>query len=306
MTWNGLHNPDLKPEEADVVVLGLPFDGAVSYRKGAAEAPDRIRGISHHIAPTTENGVSLERLKVLDLGNLSAAGLSQEAYFAAVEKKAAGLFDSTFPTFIGGDHSVSIPLLRAAVQKWGGGLGVIHFDAHLDLCFELAGNSLSHGCTHRRIFEGGLLPFEQVWFVGIRSFEVQERSFLQDQRANIILAAEIYEKGLPSAAARVVSGLKGLDAVYLTIDIDFLDPAFAPGTGTPKPGGFSTRELFAFLKHFAALPIVGLDVVEVAPPLDHADITSFAAQRAITEAWGYFVDSRGNGVVLRGDGAVDN
>ncbi len=287
--WNGLHNPNLKPETADVVVLGLPFDGAASYRKGAAEAPDRIRGISHHIAPTTENGASLEQIKVLDLGNLSPEELNQEKYFEVVEKKAAELFECTFPTFIGGDHSVSIPLLRAAANKWGRSLGIIHLDAHLDLCFELEGNRLSHGCTHRRIFEGALAPFNQVWFVGIRSFETQEANFLEDQKANIILAQEIAAKGLSAAAARVVSGLKALDAVYLTIDIDFLDPAFAPGTGTPKPGGFSTRELLSFLKEFATLPIIGFDLVEVAPPLDHADITSFAAQRAITEAWGYFV-----------------
>ncbi|MBM4236846.1 MAG: agmatinase [Firmicutes bacterium] len=289
--WNSLHNSALTLKQTDVAVLGLPFDGAASYRKGAAEAPDRIRSISNHIAPTTEDGASLEHLKVLDLGNLLPSGLSQEAYFEVIEKKAAELFDCTFPTFIGGDHSVSIPLLRAAAKKWGSGLGVIHLDAHLDLCFELEGNRLSHGCTHRRIFEGGLLPFEQVWFVGIRSFETQESNFLKDQPANLIKAMEIYEKGLPSAAARVVSSLQNCEAVYLTIDIDFLDPAFAPGTGTPKPGGFSTRELLAFLKHFAVLPIIGFDLVEVAPPLDHADITSFAAQRAITEAWGYFINN---------------
>jgi agmatinase len=289
MIWNGLHNPKLKPQEADVVVLGLPFDGAASYRKGAAEAPDRIRSISHHIAPTTEEGVSLEHLKILDLGNLSPAGLSQEAYFEAVENKATELFDYTFPTFLGGDHSVSIPLLRAAAKKWGSGLGVIHLDAHLDLCFELEGNRLSHGCTHRRIIEGGLLPFEQVWFVGIRSFEEQESAFIKDHPVNMITATEIYEKGLSTVAGRVVEGLQKCDAVYLTIDIDFLDPAFAPGIGTPKPGGFSTRELLAFLKAFTALPVIGLDLVEVAPPLDLADITSFAAQRAITEAWGYFI-----------------
>ncbi len=290
--WNGLHNPALSLKQADIAVLGLPFDGAASYRRGAAEAPERIRSISHHIAPTTENGASLGHLRVLDLDNLLPAGISQEAFFEIIEEKAAELFECTFPTFIGGDHSVSIPILRAAAKKWGGGLGVIHLDAHLDLCFELEGNRLSHGCTHRRIYEGGLLPLEQVWFAGIRSFEAQENSFLEDEKANIILAAEIYEKGLPSAAARIVAGLQRCEAVYLTIDIDFLDPAFAPGTGTPKPGGFSARELLTFLKHFAALPIIGLDVVEVAPPLDQADITSFAAQRVITEAWGYYVRNK--------------
>lgn len=284
--WNGLNNPALSPEVADVLVLGIPFDGAASYRKGAAEGPDRIRSISGHIEPTTEAGQRMNSIKVLDLGNLEQAGMSQTDYFLKIEEKAAEMFNSGFTTFLGGDHSVSIPLLNAAAEIWGNNLGVIHLDAHLDLCQELGGNLLSHGSTHRRVMEKNNLSIDQTWFVGIRSFEQQELDFIEDKKPNIITAAEMVRAGLEKSAARVIAGLKGYKAVYLTIDIDFLDPAYAPGTGTPKPGGFSTRELLSLLEKFSALPLVGMDVVEVSPPLDHSDITSFAAQRAITEMWG--------------------
>ena len=276
--WNGLNNPDLDPGEATTVVLGLPFDGGTSFRKGATEAPDRIRNISSHIPPTSEEGSSLENIGVLDLGNLYQGGLSQADYFKI-----------TFPTFIGGNHSITIPLLNAAAETWGNNLGVIHLDAHLDLCAELDGNILSHGCTHRRVLENNDLPLGQVWFIGIRSYEMQELQFLEGRQANIIMASEICRDGITATANQVLAGLAQCSAVYLTIDIDFLDPAFAPGTGTPKPGGFSTRDLLLFLKHFARLPVIGMDLVEVSPPLDHNDITSFAAQRIITEAWNHFL-----------------
>ncbi len=284
--WNGLNNPALSHEEADIMVLGIPFDGAASYRKGAAEGPDRIRSISGHIEPTTENGRRMNSIKVLDLGNIEQAGLSQADYFSKIEEKAAEMFKAGFPTFIGGDHSVSIPLLNAAAGIWGTSLGVIHLDAHLDLCNELGGNRLSHGSTHRRVLEKYNLPIDQTWFVGIRSFEQQELDFIENKNPNMITAAEMARAGIENSADRVIAGLKECKAVYLTLDIDFLDPAFAPGTGTPKPGGFSTRDLLLLLEKFSALPLIGMDVVEVAPPLDQSDITSFAAQRAITELWG--------------------
>ncbi len=287
--WGGLNNPILEPREADVVILGLPFDRAVSSRRGAASAPDRIRELSIHIPPTTEEGKSLNKLRFRDLGNLSPVKLNQAAYFELVEQKAAELFKTTFPTFIGGDHSVTIPLLNAAADLWGRDLGVIHLDAHLDLCDTLDGNPYSHGCTQRRFLEKNNLPPGQVYYIGIRSFELQELTFLEGRWAGIFTAAEISRQGIKTVAEKVCSGLKECKAIYLTIDIDFLDPAAAPGTGTPKPGGFTTRDLFLFLHHFSMLPVIGMDIVEVSPPLDHNDITSFAAQRIITESWGLFL-----------------
>lgn len=289
LTWNGLHNPKLKIGEADVVVLGLPFDKATSFRKGAAEAPDRIRLISGHISPTTEDGRSLSGLNVLDLGNLDPEDTDQNDYFKKVENRAVALFKESFPTFIGGDHSVSIPLLKAATSIWGDKLGVVHLDAHLDLCGELNGNLLSHGCTHRRVIEDSAMTFDNICFVGIRSYEQQELEHIEGQRVNIFKADEMYRQGIEKTVEKIIKKLQHCEVFYLTLDIDFLDPAAAPGTGTPKPGGFSTRELFTLLRELAGLKFIGMDVVEVSPPLDHNDITSFAAQRAITEAWGLFI-----------------
>ncbi len=290
--WNGLNDSSLSIETADITVLGLPFDGAVSYRRGAAQAPDRLRSISGHIAPTSEDGISFAGLKVLDLGNLEQKNHTQALYFEMVEEKALAMFKNGFATFIGGDHSVSIPLINAAAALWGSKLGIIHLDAHLDLCQELDGNLLSHGCTHRRTTEKNNLSLEQVWFIGIRSFEEQELLYLESKKVNIITAVEIENTGLRGAAEKAMAHLQQFDAIYLTLDIDFLDPAYAPGTGTPKPGGFSSRELLTLLRMFSKLPLIGMDVVEVSPPLDHSDITSFAAQRAITETWSHLFARR--------------
>ena len=289
VVWNGLHDHTLKPEDADVVIMGLPFDKATSFRKGAAEAPDRIRLVSGHISPTTEEGKSLADIKVLDIGDMAPERLSQEEYFISVEEKASELFKISFPTFVGGDHSVSIPLIKAALGVYGEKLGVIHLDAHLDLCEELDGNRLSHGCTHRRVMEGNCLSFNNICFAGIRSFEQQELEFLNGLQANILTAAEISRLGIEKTADMISKCLQHCEVYYLTLDIDFLDPATAPGTGTPKPGGFTSRELFTLLKELSSLKFIGMDVVEVSPPLDQNDITSFVAQRTITEAWGYFL-----------------
>ncbi|MFO7922976.1 MAG: agmatinase [Bacteroidales bacterium] len=287
--WNGLHDNNLGLEDADVLIMGLPFDKATSFRQGAAEAPDRIRLVSSHISPTTEDGESLAGIKVLDIGNLEPDNLSQEEYFTRAEEKATELFKISFPTFIGGDHSVSIPLIKAAHNVYGKELGVIHLDAHSDLCEKLDGNRLSHGCTHRRVIEGNGVSLGNICFAGIRSFEQQELDFLDGHQANIITASEMSRTSMEKTAETIKTRLKHCKAFYLTLDIDFLDPATAPGTGTPKPGGFTSRDLFTLIKELSDLKFIGIDVVEVSPPLDQNDITSFAAQRAITEAWGYFL-----------------
>lgn len=194
-----MHN-NLKPEEADVVVMELPFDKAASFRHSAAKAPDRFRLILVHISPTTDNGKSFAGLKVLDIGNMEPDKLSQEEYFSAIENKAAELFKQSFPNFIGGDHSVAIPLIKAASNVYGENMGVIHIDAHLDLCEDLDGNRLSHGCTHRGVFEEKRVRIDNICFAGIRSFKQQELEFIKDQQTNIIKAAEISRLGMEKAA----------------------------------------------------------------------------------------------------------
>jgi len=235
--WGGLNKPNLKPQEADVTIIGLPFDEASSYRKGSSLAPQRLRDISYHIPPSTEEGQTLASLSLVDIGDWSPLGLSQEDYFMQVEEKAAGLFGNTFPIFIGGDHSVTIPILRAVNKVYNEPVGIVHLDAHLDLCSKLEGNSLSHGCTHRRGLELDSFSLENTYFIGIRSFETQELDYIKDKRINIYNSRQVFEKGAVGIAKHVSEKLSAVQKVYLTIDIDVLDPAFAPGTGTPKSGG---------------------------------------------------------------------
>ncbi|WP_028307876.1 agmatinase [Desulfitibacter alkalitolerans] len=285
--WGGLNKPNLKPQEADVTIIGLPFDEASSYRKGSALAPQRLRDISYHIPPSTEDGQPISGLSLVDIGDWSPLGLGQENYFMQVEEKAAGLFGNTFPIFIGGDHSVTIPILRAVNKVYSEPVGIVHLDAHLDLCSILEGNSLSHGCTLRRGLELDSFSLENTYFIGIRSFETQELDFIKDKKINIYNSRQIFEKGAIGIAKHVSEKLSALQKVYLTIDIDVLDPAFAPGTGTPKSGGISSRELLEMLRVLSELPLIGMDIVELSPPLDCSDITAFAAQRTITEILGH-------------------
>ncbi|KUO50236.1 MAG: hypothetical protein APF76_11020 [Desulfitibacter sp. BRH_c19] len=285
--WGGLNQPNLKPQEADFTIVGLPFDEASSYRKGSALGPQKLRDISYHIPPSTEEGQPISGISLVDLGDWLPKGLSQENYFEQVEEKAAMLFGKTFPIFIGGDHSVTIPVLRAMNRAFTEPVGIVHLDAHLDLCNILDGNSLSHGCTHRRGLELDSFSLENTYFVGIRSCETQELEFIKDKDANIYTSRTLFETGAKVIAEEIVRKLSGLNKIYLTLDIDILDPAFAPGTGTPKSGGISSRELLELLRVFSKLPLVGMDLVEMSPPLDCSDITAFAAQRAITEMLGH-------------------
>lgn len=284
--WAGLHNPSLDPGRADVVIVGLPYDGGVSYRPGASEAPHRLRSISRHIPPTTEGGALLDDVALVDLGDISPDRLGQRDYFALVRTRVAPLFGRTFPVFVGGDHSVTIPLVQALSDVHDGPLGLIHLDAHLDLCPELDGNPLSHGCTARRALELPGFDPRRAAFVGIRSFEPEEIHYLRDHPLLVVHAADLSRMGAHKVASLVKKQLAGARGVYLTLDIDVLDPAFAPGTGTPKAGGPGSREVLDLLHHLFDLPLVGMDIVEVAPPLDHSDITAFAAQRLLMEAVG--------------------
>jgi agmatinase len=189
--------------------------------------------------------------------------------------------------FLGGDHSVTIPLMRAFERRVGGPFGVVHFDAHPDLFDTHRGHRWSHACTARRALELAGLDGEHLVFVGLRSMVREEWDFLQ-AHAEIptYTARECYLRGPVAIAEEVVQRLQGVPAVYLTVDIDGLDPAYAPGTGYAEGGGPSTRELIELVRSVCReLPVRAMDVVEVAPPLDVADITSFAALKVIYEAW---------------------
>jgi agmatinase len=266
-------------------VLGIPFDGGVSYRHGAAAAPAKLRELSGHMARCADEGQPL-RLSVRDYGDVPL-DLEWERYFRSVEQRAAGALGHPFALFLGGDHSVTIPLMRAWHGAGEGPFGVVHFDAHPDLFDVYSGHRWSHACTARRALELEGLDEKHLAFVGLRSIALEEWEFLQTHpEIPYFTARQCYVRGIEAIAEEVVARLRDVRAVYVTIDIDGLDPAYAPGTGYTEGGGPSTRELLELVRTICReLPVRAMDVVEVAPPLDHNDITSFAALKVIYEAW---------------------
>ncbi|WP_269477059.1 agmatinase [Hominibacterium faecale] len=271
--------------QAKVCIMGIPFDNAVSLNKGAAKAPERIRSLSVDLSDTTEDFKEIKEGILYDFGDLHVQ-LDWESYFSQVEESALTVMETgAFPLFIGGDHSVTIPLQKAfARYNQGKKIGIIHFDAHYDLCPSYDEHKWSHACTEARALEdvcgGG-----DLCFVGIRVAEIQELELMkQHPGITTYRAVDVYEKGAVNVAKELIRKYTDYDGIYLTLDIDVLDPAFAPGTGTPVAGGLSSRELIEIFKRLIRqAPVKAMDLVEVAPPLDVNDVTSWAALRIIHE-----------------------
>jgi agmatinase len=277
--WGDLHRPNLSPEQTDFTVLGIPFDGLASARKGAALAPERIRFWSRHVTPFSEDRTRLEGMTVCDAGDIPITRLIPD--FELVADKVANL--SNIPILLGGDHSVTIPIFQGQRQRFAGKrLGLLWVDAHPDLCDEFDGSRLSHACVLRRGLEFGIEPQDSC-LVGLRSWETQEIDLIENGHMHVFTASDVVELGMKSVAADVRKILSRCDAVHISFDIDALDPSVAPGTGIPEFGGLTSREVLTLMHTLQGLPLAGLDVVEVAPPLDPSESTVFAALKIIME-----------------------
>lgn len=277
--WGDLHRPDLTPEEADFSVIGIPFDGLASARKGAASAPERIRYWSHHVTPFSEDRTRLKDLTVCDLGDIKIT--HPESDFELVRQRVATL--PNMPILMGGDHSVTIPILQGQRLRYKDQrLGVLWIDAHPDLCDFFDGSKLSHANTMRRALEFGIEPHD-VCMVGLRSWEDQEIDLIENGGIHVYTAADVAERGMKNVADSVYNILNDCDAVHISLDIDCLDPAYAPGTGIPEFGGLTSRDVLTLIKGTQGLSLVGLDVVEIAPPLDPSEATVFAGLKIIME-----------------------
>lgn len=272
-------------DDADILIMGVPFDNAVSLNKGAAKAPDHLRRLSVELSDTTDEFRPIKQGILYDVGDLGVE-LDWKKYFDSVEKNALELMETgKFCLFLGGDHSVTIPLHKAFGANFHGKkTGIIHFDAHYDLCPEYDGHPWSHACTEARALEG-VVTGEDLSFVGVRVAEESELDVLKDTPGIMTIRAEdVYDRGAVDVVAELSRRYKDYDALYLTLDIDVLDPAFVPGTGTPVSGGLNPIDLIKILKGlWKELPVKVMDIVEVAPPLDVNDITSWAALRVIHE-----------------------
>lgn len=268
---------------ADVAIVGVPFDAGVSYRPGARFGPGHIRESSRLLRPynPAADVSPFAVQQVADAGDLGVNPFSIDEAIAAVERGARRLLDRV-PRLLtlGGDHTIALPLLRA-VNAVHGPVAVVHFDAHLDTWDTYFGAAYTHGTPFRRAFEEGLLDPEGCLHVGIRGPLYDAGDLVRDADAGFLVvpATEVEHLGtrgiIDAIAARV-----GDRPVYVSVDIDVLDPAFAPGTGTPEAGGLTSRELLAVLRSLAGVNLVGADIVEVAPAYDHAQVTGIAAAHA--------------------------
>lgn len=293
-TWCGLNRTQMNEEDADVVVFGIPYDGGVSYRGGAAEAPETLRANTLCSTPCTERLSYFEGLNVVDVGDFK--GGSRKALFSEIEDYVAGLVRNGVRfTMVGGDHSVTIPVERGIDRGLDEEFGIIHIDAHMDLCDDMDGDRLSHGSTERRALElENVGSLDNLYFIGIRSIEPDEFAFYKGNNIRVKTAYDCYKEGIEAVADDCIGKMRKFNKVYITFDIDALDPGYAAGTGTPQFGGLTPRMALTLLeKLFTELNIIGFDVVEIAPSLDPSLAAMYAGRKIITEGWGYWADEIG-------------
>lgn len=257
---------------ADVAVSGVPYDGAVTYRPGARLGPRAIRAASVQLAELKAFPFGFDpfdTLAVVDYGDCFVDPHHPETVVGAVESHIAGLLSAgVLPLTLGGDHFVAYPILRAVAAHLGP-VALLHFDAHPDT-WDDDGQRLDHGSMFLRAKAEGLIDVERSCQVGIRTHNDSDHGF------EVLTAPWIHRNGTDAAIAAIRERI-GTGKVYLTFDIDCLDPAFAPGTGTPVPGGLTSAQALEIVRGLAGLDLVGADVVEVSPPYDISEITAIAA-----------------------------
>ncbi|MDT7748986.1 MAG: guanidinobutyrase, partial [Pseudonocardiales bacterium] len=281
--------------DADVVILGAPFDGGTSHRSGTRFGPQFIRQTCYLPHDGSRPSLALRvdglgaDLKVYDAGDV-------ELYSGDAERSVRDLQEAVYavtrtgaiPLVLGGDHTIAWPDAAGVAQHHGQGrVSMIHFDAHADTGDIAFGSLVGHGQPMRRLIESGALRGDRFLQIGLRGYwpEPATLAWMAEQRMRSYEMTEIVARGLPECLTEAFGiATDDCDGVFLSVDIDVCDPGHAPGTGTPEPGGLTARELLDSVRRIAyELPIVGVDVVEVSPPYDHADITSFLANRVVLE-----------------------
>ncbi len=278
-------------DRAHVAILGFPFDAGVSYRPGARFGPAAIRAGSKLLRayhPGLDVGPWSVH-QVADAGDVATNPFDILEVIAQIEAGAReALTHADRVLALGGDHTIALPLLRVAHERHGP-IALVHFDAHLDTWDTYFGAAYTHGTPFRRAFEEGLLAPGRSAHVGIRGPIFGLEDLVEDAGMGfeIVTTVDVAREGVDAAIERVRARV-GDSPVYVSIDIDVLDPAHAPGTGTPEPGGLTTREMMLILRGMAGLPVIGADVVEVAPPYDHAELTALAAANLAYECLALF------------------
>jgi agmatinase len=276
-------------ERADVAIVGVPFDSGVTYRPGARFGPNAVRNASR-LLRSYHPGLDVQPFaaqQVADAGDIACNPFDIAEAIGQIETGADALLDRAGALLsIGGDHTIALPLLRSVARRHGP-VALLHFDAHLDTWDTYFGASYTHGTPFRRAWEEGLLREDRSMHVGIRGPLFAPDDLVDDARFGfaIVGAMDLEELGIAGVIAQTDERL-GDAPVYVSIDIDVLDPSHAPGTGTPEAGGLTSRELLGILRGLTGTNVVGADIVEVAPAYDHAEITCMAASHVAYELLG--------------------
>ncbi len=298
LTFLGVDRCDLSNRDSlsgsDVVVVGAPFDGGTSHRPGARFGPQAIRATDYlahdgsrpHLALRVD---PLHDLRVLDAGDVEMPPGHIERSLEALTTAVATVATSgAIPVVLGGDHSITLADVTGVSRRFGAGrVSVVHFDAHADTGDVAFGSLYGHGQPMRRLIESGAARGDRFLQIGLRGYWPGPATldWMAAQRMRSYEMGEIGARGLDACLDEAfVTATDDCDGVFLSVDIDVADPAHAPGTGTPEPGGLSARQLLDAVRRVAIeLPVVGADVVEVSPPYDHADITAALANRVVLE-----------------------
>jgi agmatinase len=304
---------ELRARKVDVAIVGAPFDDAVSHRSGARFGPRAIREANYatgslHSLQQPGGLEPFDILTVVDAGDANVIPAWIERGHALIYRKihevaAAG----AIPIVLGGDHSITWPSATAIAEvRRPRSIGIVHFDAHADTAPEDWGVLAGHGTPMRRLIESGAVKGKNFVQVGLRGYwpPVDVFEWMQSQGMRYHFMHEIEERGAEAVIDDAIAeALDGPDAIYLSIDIDVLDPGTAPGTGTPEPGGLLPRELLRAVRRIVgAVELAGMDIVEVSPPYDHAEVTAMAANRCALEAISALAAKRVAGASVRFEG----
>lgn len=284
----------LDARRPDVAVVGAPWDGNTANRPGARFGPRALRSLAYgpgtyHLDLQVE---IFDYLTAVDFGDAHTLHGLWEPSRKAIEDKVLQVSSrNVTPIVLGGDHSITFPSATAVARHHGfGNVGMIHFDAHADTANDVEGNLASHGTPMRRLIESGAVLGRNFVQVGLRGYwpPADVLEWMAEHQMRTHFMQEIWERGIQNVMDDVIrEALDGTDAIYLSVDIDVLDPGFAPGTGTPEPGGMAPVDLLRAVRRIALeTNLVAVDVVEVAPAYDHADVTVNNAHRVVWETFG--------------------
>ena len=281
--------PELRDvEECDVAIIGVPFDAGTSYRPGARFGPQSVRQASRQLRTNYHPNYDVEPIKVqqvADAGDIACNPFDIDEAIKQIEKGSTELLQKVGSIVtIGGDHTIALPLLRSINKKVGGPVALVHFDAHLDTWDTYFGAPYTHGTPFRRAREEKLFLDDASMHIGIRGPLYSTNDLKNDRELGFktIHCDEFQTNTIDQIVKRIKDRI-GNNPLYISIDIDVLDPAHAPGTGTPEVAGMTTREILNVLRGLAGSQLVSADVVEVAPAYDHAELTSTAAATIVYE-----------------------